>query len=316
MGDFKGNSAIKLTTNLSGPLLALLHDHDAPIDGIEVGPWISPRKIIESRSSFPSVPRGNPPGTNGMDARFEHAGMTLPPSARHNNASRIPFYFHGGNIINGVSVVPGTLRRIKRYLEVTASPWLSLHITFLVPGVVKIFRKRNWKFPSINPDRGTRGFIQKVQKLASRVNVPILLENPDPIPLYENHEIQTDRINQILDATHSRLLLDIGHARLSAETLGMAAEEYILKLPLDRLDQVHVSGPRMRDGRLFDAHEPLREVDYALLDFVLARSTPKVLTLEYVRRIDPLREQLNRLRGIIHDRKAKNQSDTGEPAVV
>jgi len=293
---------MKLTTNLSGPLIALWREHDAPIDGIEVGPWITPRKIIESRSSFPIVPRGDPPGTYGMDARFEQAGMTLPPGVRKNNASGFPFYFHGGNILNRVSVVPGTLRRINRYLEVTASPWLSLHITFLFPGVVKIFKKRNWKFPSINPDRGTRGFIQKVQKLASRVNVPILLENPAPIPLYENPEIQTDRINQILDATDSRLLLDIGHARLSAEAEGMTVEEYILKLPLDRLDQVHVSGPRMRDGKLFDAHEPMQEADYALLDFVLARATPKVLTLEYVRRIDPLREQLSRLRGIIKSR--------------
>jgi hypothetical protein len=298
----KSGSAMKLTTNLSGPLIALWRGHEAPIDGIEVGPWISPRNISESRSSFQGIPRGNPPGTTRVDARFGHADMALPPSARHNNASGFPFYFHGGNIINGVSVVPGALRRIQRYLEVTASPWLSLHITFLFPGVVKIFRKRNWKFPSIDPDRGTRGFIQKVQKLASRVNVPILLENPDPIPLYKNPEIQTDRINQILGATHSRLLLDTGYARLSAEAEGMTVEEYILKLPLDRLDQVHVSGPRMRDGRLFDAHEPLQEVDYALLDFVLARANPKVLTLEYVRRIDPLREQLNRLRGIIESR--------------
>jgi len=259
---------IKLTTNLSGPLIELLHSKAVPVDGIEVGPWINTKKIAEKREMLPDI----------------------------------PFYFHGGDYLNGLSVVPGTLHRIHKYLEASGSPWLSLHITFFLPGVKYIFWKWNWKSPSINPDRATRGFIQKVQKLSRSVHVPILLENPNPIPLYENHEIQTDRINRILEAADCRLLLDTGHARLAAETLGMAVEEYILRLPMDRVDQVHVSGPRMRDGRLFDAHEPLQEIDYRLLEFVLAHSKPKVVTLEYTREVDPLREQLISLRSIMDGR--------------
>jgi uncharacterized protein (UPF0276 family) len=260
---------MQLTTNLSGPLIELLRRQAAPIDGIEVGPWINPRKIMEHRKRLPGI----------------------------------PFYFHGGDYVNGLAVVPGTLQRIKDYLEITGSPWLSLHITFLFPGMQYIFRKRNWKFPSINTDRATRGFVQKIQKFTRCVNVPILLENPSPIPLYENLEIQPDRIHQILKAADCRLLLDIGHARLSAEIAGITAEEYILNLPMDRVDQVHVSGPRIRGGHLFDAHEPLQEMDYRLFEFVLAHAKPKVVTLEYIRQIDPLREQLNRLRGIMDDRK-------------
>ena len=83
----------------------------------------------------------------------------------------------------------------------------------------------------------------------------------------------------------------------------MTVEEYILKLPMDRVAQVHVSGPRMRNGQWFDAHEPLQELDYELFEFVLSRAKPEVVTLEYIRQIDPLREQLNRLRGIMDDRK-------------
>jgi hypothetical protein len=43
----------------------------------------------------------------------------------------------------------------------------------------------------------------------------------------------------------------------------------------------------------------MQEADYQLLEFVLERSTPQVVTLEYIRRKDALREQLVRLRGIV-----------------
>ena len=91
-------------------------------------------------------------------------------------------------------------------------------------------------------------------------------------------------------------LLDIGHARVSAATLGADVHGYLADLPLERVVQIHVSGPRMRDGRLVDAHEPLEDADYALLDWVLARTQPQVVTLEYIREREALSRQLGRLR--------------------
>jgi uncharacterized protein (UPF0276 family) len=257
---------IKLTTNLSDPLIELLHNNDAPIDAIEVGPWLSPKKILYYRKNLPNL----------------------------------PFYFHGCELINRIYLVPGAVSMVNNYLKTTESPWLSMHITFLLPGVRSIFVRRGWRIPSINPDRATQGFVQKVRKLSHNITVPVLLENPDPIPISDNYEIQPERITDILEATNCGLLLDIGHARLSAEVIGMKIEDYIEKIPLNRINQVHVSGPRIRNGRHFDAHESLQQIDYELLDFVLNRSKPQVVTLEYIRNIDALREQLTRLRSIIN----------------
>jgi uncharacterized protein (UPF0276 family) len=74
---------------------------------------------------------------------------------------------------------------------------------------------------------------------------------------------------------------------------------YLADLRLERVVQIHVSGPRMRDGRLVDAHEPLEETGYALLDRVLARTQPQVVTPEYIREREALLRQLVRLRGMI-----------------
>ncbi|MEO7911118.1 MAG: DUF692 family multinuclear iron-containing protein [Roseiflexaceae bacterium] len=70
-------------------------------------------------------------------------------------------------------------------------------------------------------------------------------------------------------------------------------------VPLDRVRQLHISGPRLRDGVLFDAHEMLLNEDYALLEWVLRRTKPQALTLEYNREEAELGAELARLRVLL-----------------
>ena len=46
---------IKLTTNLSDPLLELCRDGKVLVDGVEVGPWFSVRQIRDYLALFPAV---------------------------------------------------------------------------------------------------------------------------------------------------------------------------------------------------------------------------------------------------------------------
>ena len=257
---------IQLTANLSDPLLELLREGEAPIDGVEVGPWFSVPQIRAYRAALPGL----------------------------------SFTFHGGDLIERVGWVPGAISRITAYLRCTGSPWVSMHITMLLPGLVWLMLRRGWRMPLPNPARATRRFIRQVKRLVHAVPVPVLLENIDPLPFdgYD-FEVRMERITQVLEETDSGLLLDIGHARVSAAVLAVDDRDYLSGLPLERIAQIHVSGPRERDGRLVDAHEPLQEIDYALLDYVLARSSPRMVTLEYIREQDPLREQLLRLRDVL-----------------
>jgi hypothetical protein len=257
---------IQLTTNISDPLLELIQSDKAPIDGVEVGPWLSLRQILEYRKILPQM----------------------------------PFYFHGGDLINRVGVIPGAISIMAAYLRCTESPWLSLHITMWLPGLIWLIRRRGWRIPPPNPDRATHRFIRQVRKLTLSIRVPVILENPDPLPSEDrDFQVEAGRIARVLDETKCGLLLDTGHALVTAERLGLDVRKYVSGLPLDRVAQVHVSGPRMRGGRLEDAHESLQENDYTLLGFVLARPRPRVVTLEYIHGREALREQLFRLREIL-----------------
>jgi uncharacterized protein (UPF0276 family) len=268
-----GGLLIQLTTNLSDPLLELVHNNEAPINAVEVGPWFSVQQIRDYRQMLPAL----------------------------------PFYFHGGDLIERVGLIPGTISRITAYLHCTKSPWVSMHITMWLPGMVWLMLRRGWRMPLPNPERATRRFIRQVRKLARSSQVPVILENTEPLPFdgYD-FEVKPERITHVLEGAECGFVLDTGHARVSAAALGVDVYDYLSDLPLNRVMQVHVSGPRMRDGCLVDVHESLQETDYALFDFVLGRTQPRVVTLEYTREREALQEQLFRLRGILDSRNGSS----------
>src|SRR5262249_54549759 len=113
------------------------------------------------------------------------------------------------------------------------------------------------------------------------------------------HVCEPAFIAAVLSETSVGLLLDLAHAQVSASRLGLPIEDYLGQLPLDQVRQLHISGPRWRDGELYDAHEALLEEDYRLLEWVLARTQPWALTLEYNREEAELRAELVRLRGML-----------------
>jgi uncharacterized protein (UPF0276 family) len=163
-----------------------------------------------------------------------------------------------------------------------------------------------WQNTGLHPDcsvvTNTRATSCRTQtkKLARAIRVPVLLENTELLP-FEGYdfEVRSERIAEVLQRADCGFVLDIGHARVSAAALGMNVHDYLDRLPLDRVVQIHVSGPRVRNGRLADVHEPLQEIDYTLLDFVLARTHPRVVTLEYIRERGALRAQLFCIRDIL-----------------
>jgi uncharacterized protein (UPF0276 family) len=193
------------------------------------------------------------------------------------------------------NAVPRTLEA----LALTRSPWLSVHLGFSAAEVGFDVWTRA-ATPTLPRDQLLANICRNVRALAAAIPVPLILENLDYCPggAYE-HICEPAFIGAVLDATGAGLLLDLAHARVSASRMGVPIEEYLGQLPLERVRQLHISGPRPRDGVLFDAHQVLLDEDYALLRWVLGRSDPLALTLEYNREAAALGEQLERLRGMI-----------------
>ncbi len=266
MGLGLGWDMILLSTNLSDPLLELIDEGHALVDAVELGPWFSLGQIRAYRQALPTL----------------------------------PFTFHGGDLIERVGLVPGAVHRLRAYQTSSGSPWVSMHMTMWLPGQVGLMLRYGWRMPLPDPERATRRLVWQIKRLGKAVGVPVHLENMPALP-FPGYGFESDpgRIALVLEETGCGLVLDTGHACIAASARDMDVTEYVSRLPLDRVVQVHASGPRLRKGRLVDAHEPLREADYDLLQYVLPRVRPQMLTLEYIRERRALREQLMRLREML-----------------
>jgi uncharacterized protein len=189
--------------------------------------------------------------------------------------------------------------RTLRALERTGAPWLSIHLGFSAAEVVFEVHM-NALSPALPRAELLANICRNVRALADAIPVPLILENLDYCSggAYE-HVCEPEFIADVLELTGTGLLLDLAHAQVSASRMGVPIEVYLGQLPLDRVRQLHISGPRERDGVLYDAHEILLDDDFALLEWVLRRTEPLALTLEYNREADALREQLARLRALL-----------------
>ena len=254
---------MQLTTNLSNALIDLIRSGEAPIDAIEVGPWHSAREIQSYQRQL----------------------------------SGWVFHFHAGSLISRVRWIPGSMRRLKRYLSCTQSLWVSVHIELLPWHLYLLGSRLGLYLAPPDPQKAMTRFAQDIARLSRRVELPVILENLPSLPTDKFAFVAAPIcVTEVLESTNCGFLLDIAHARVAAANQGREILEYLRQLPLERVVQIHVSGPRLRNGFLCDAHEPLQDADYAILEWVLERTSPQVVTLEYFRERELLREQLVRLR--------------------
>ena len=88
-------------------------------------------------------------------------------------------------------------------------------------------------------------------------------------------------ISQLVEVGGVELLLDIGHAIISAQNLAMDPSRYINALPLANVSEVHISRPGILNGTWEDLHQLPGDVKYGLLKQVAERAPLRFVTLEY-----------------------------------
>lgn len=256
----------ELAVNYSVSLLSLIRAGDAPIDSIEVGPWFSPQEIEQQQQECPGY----------------------------------PFQFHAGSFISRYRYRRTAIKKLSGYMACTQSQWLSLHLE-LLPILVYHFGS---KFGlNLNPPgarKAKKTFLHYLAQVKNAFEAPIILENLASLPQSKYaYAADPALISEIVRSSGCGFLLDIAHARVASSYLGMKVHDYLECFPLDLVRQIHVSGAREINGTLKDAHEAMQGEDYAILKWLLQRTNPAVVTLEYFRELEPLRQQLWKLREIV-----------------
>jgi uncharacterized protein (UPF0276 family) len=178
--------------------------------------------------------------------------------------------------------MPGVLSTTRAVAAGTGTPWLSVHLGFAAAEVAPEGGMMRPQSPVLPREAVRAAIAGGARDLAAALPVPLLLENLDywPTGAYE-YISEPDFVAAVLAEAGVEFLLDLAHAQVAAARLGMRSDDYLARLPLGRVREIHLSGPRVRDGALIDAHESLTDEDYRLLAVALAASRPEAVTLEY-----------------------------------
>lgn len=128
---------------------------------------------------------------------------------------------------------------------------------------------------------------KQIKVFKKNLSVPLLLENIPDSPyehvVYDHYPyIMPEQINRVIIGNDVSFLLDLTHAKVTALYHGWNVHEYIRRLPLERVTEIHVSGSGYdKDGFPADTHNAMGNEDYELLDWALNFANPGIVTLEY-----------------------------------
>ena len=92
--------------------------------------------------------------------------------------------------------------------------------------------------------------------------------------------------SQVIQDTGCMFLLDLAHARITANSLNIYVKDYIRALPLERLVEVHITGIKTHNGVLTD-HFELGDEDWAIFRWALDEiraghwRKPEIVAFEY-----------------------------------
>lgn len=109
---------------------------------------------------------------------------------------------------------------------------------------------------------------------------------------------------EISDNINCNVLLDLAHTIISAHNLNMDVIDFVEKMGINRVYEVHVNSPLYKDGEWYDIDEPFYYSEEAkrVLEHVIEKKKAKALNIEcdenILKQVKMLREARENVRVI------------------
>ena len=161
---------------------------------------------------------------------------------------RYPYYIHFplgvgagiGNAIDGETKAPADWAKFERLLAQSGTPYLNLHLH--APRAR--FGLAAPQADPMNQEQTLEHLIRDVEAVVRRFGPDkVIVENGfnlGPDPLYPAYYAET--ATQVVEATGCGFLFDLSHARIAAMRLGQDYRDYIARLPLHAIREIHITG--------------------------------------------------------------------------
>ena len=122
--------------------------------------------------------------------------------------------------------------------------------------------------------------VEKISQAQDYLQQQILIENPSSYMLFDESVIsEWDFINQIIDRSGCKLLLDVNNIYVSAFNTGFNSRSYIENINKENIAEIHLAGFEDRGSHLYDTHGAMIHDDVWSLYKELINLTGPVPTL-------------------------------------
>lgn len=216
-------------------------------------------------------------------------------------ADKFPLVTHGINLSVGSTdeLSDDYLAALSQLLNRIDAPWWSDHLCFT--SVDSAYMHDLLPLPlSVE---ALKHVVKRARAAQAKVGRPMLLENISyymEMPGSQMEEV--DFLSDVLEKADIGLLLDVNNVYVNSVNHNFDPYDYLGRLPLERVVQIHIAGHSHGEEVLIDTHgAAVIEPVFELLEYVLKRTEVKAVMLERDQNYPDFSEivaELNEIRAI------------------
>ena len=190
--------------------------------------------------------------------------------------------------LGGPDPLDGALLSALRSLcRRSGAPFFSDHLCYSSLGGVAL----NDLLPLPFSEEAAAHFARRVRQAQDAVELPLLVENITYYARMPGSEMdEVDFLLSVLDQSGCGLLLDVNNIYVNALNHGGNPRQVLDRLPMDRVQQIHVAGHSAHGDVVIDTHiGPIIDEVWALYRYTLQRAGRMIPTLiEWDQDLPPL----------------------------
>jgi uncharacterized protein len=144
------------------------------------------------------------------------------------------------------------LKKLKRLVKRTKTPWLSDHLCWGSVGG----RCSHDLLPMPYTMRVARHTAEKIKQASDYLEVPICVENVSSYAEFTQNEMtEWEFLAEVVHQADCGVLLDVNNIYVSSENHGFDPHEYLRQVPHQRVGQIHIAGHTRLEHVILDTHD-------------------------------------------------------------
>src|SRR5246500_5724912 len=188
---------------------------------------------------------------------------------------------HGVSLYFGNADRPNRdhLRKLKRLVRHTGTPWLSDHLCWgSVDG-----RYTHDLLPMPYTFEAAHLTAQKVREVRDFLEIPIAVENVSSYAEFHVSEMtEWEFLNEVVERADCGILLDVNNIYVSSQNHNFDPFTYVNAVPPERIAQIHIAGHSKFEKYILDTHDhPVLEPVWQLYARTIERAGPTATLLEW-----------------------------------